>query len=310
MKLQYRLLFCLLILFSACSKDNIKSVLPADNISIQASSGTDTLVTAMPVLKDSVIVVGLKAKLSGGTSTGDHWITFAVDTTKVSDYNSTYGNGTLLPSNAYLFYKPMCHIVAGSDMSDSVQINIIQESKLDGYIDYVVPIVIQSIDGNVQDIAKEQVFYVVFKAGKPTFIRKTKWTIAGVSSSYSTYVATNILDDNPATYWTSNITQSMPQWIAINFNQEISFSAVTYRLPTSLYYPNYGGYPTSIKIETSMDGTNWIDNGTFAGDISNNMQTLNTGEVTANYLRFTSLSCVPYASAYNAIFISEIGLVP
>jgi hypothetical protein len=205
----------------------------------------------------------------------------------------------------------MTHIAAGASISDSAEINILHETALKGYSTYVLPVIIQSVDGNTEGAVSNRVLYLVFKTGKPTVILKDGWTIAGYSSSYSTFVPANILDANTTTtYWTSNITLQMPQWIAINFNSTLIFSAVTYSLPTALKYPTYGGYPTSIQIETSMDGTTWVSNGIYAGNIANNTQTITTGLVTAKYLRFTALACVKYASTYSCIFISDIGLLP
>jgi hypothetical protein len=143
------------------------------------------------------------------------------------------------------------------------------------------------------------------------FIKRAGWTIAGFSSAYSTLVAANVLDaDNIGTYWASNLTGQMPQWIALNFNRDITFSALAYYIPPALSYPKYGGYPTSIQIETSMDGVNWVSKGVFAGNIVNNTQTINTGITTARYLRFTALSSVKYAGVYEAVFISGISLFP
>ena len=59
-----------------------------------------------------------------------------------------------------------------------------------------------------------------------------------------------------------------------------------------------------------MNGTTWEEKGVFAGSVAGNLQTLNTGQVTARYLRFTALACVKYASAYEAVFISDVSLVP
>jgi hypothetical protein len=121
----------------------------------------------------------------------------------------------------------------------------------------------------------------------------------------------NVLDvDNLTTFWASGISQQMPQWIALNFNRDITFSALNYYIPSAIAYPTQGGYPTSIQIETSMDGVNWVSKGVFAGNIANNMQTINTGLTTARYLRFTSLTSVKYVSTYSVVFISGISLLP
>lgn len=311
----YIVIFCsLIVLLTSCSKENGPAALPDGSISIQYAAAKDTLVRPLSILSDTTLVIGINASLSGNNTTSsssDHWVNFAVDTTKIALFRAKYGAAVLLPSKAYFFYKPMSRLAAGASLSEAAQLNIVQQTKLIEYTTYVLPIVIQSVDGNTEGPATSQVMYYVFKTGKPLVINKVGWTIAGYSSFFNAFVATNILDDNnTTTYWTSNITQQMPQWIAINFNREITFNAVNYYLPPLLKYPAQGGYPTSIQIETSMDGTNWVSNGVYAGDIVGNMQTLNTGLVTARYLRFTSLASVKYASTYSAIFISGISLVP
>ncbi|MCC8426879.1 discoidin domain-containing protein [Mucilaginibacter sp. UR6-11] len=305
-------IFCSLIaLLTACRKENKPAALPNGSISFQYAAGKDTLQMPVSILSDTTLVMTLKAALSGGASSSDHWVNFAVDTTKIALFRAKYGAAVVLPSSSYFFYKPMTRLPAGASVSDPAQLNIVLETKLTEYTTYVLPVVIQSVDGNTEGPATSRVVYFVFKTGKPLFINKIGWTIAGYSSVFNTFVATNVLDDNnTTTYWTSNITQQMPQWIAINFNRTVTFSALNYYVPTALKYPTLGGYPTSIQIETSMDGTTWVSKGVFAGNIVNNMQTLNTGLVTARYVRFTSLTSVKYSSTYSAIFISGISLVP
>lgn len=309
-KINIAIIFSLLLV-TACSKNNGPAVLPEGSISFLHTAEKDTLEMPLSILKDSAVVIALKAALSGSASASDHWVGFAVDTTKIAEYRSRYGNANLLPATSWLFYKPMTRIAAGATVSDPAQLNIGLQTKLKEYSTYVLPVVIQSVDGSVEGTATDRVLYLVFKTGKPLFISKEGWTIHGYSSVNGTSNPATILDnDNLTTYWTSNITLSMPQWVAINFNRQVTFLAVNYYLPTALRYPTNGGYPTSIQIESSMDGTNWTSNGIYEGNIQNNMQSINTGEVTARYLRFTVLASVKYSTAYDAIFISGISLVP
>lgn len=306
-------IFCsLLLLLAACSKDNNgRSPLPDGSISFQQVAGKDTIEMPLSILADSAIVLGINAALSGAASPSEHWVSFAVDTTKMADYRARFGNALLLPVSSYLFYKPTVLIPSGTAVSDAAELNIGAQTKLTEYSTYVLPIVIQSVDGRVEGAATSRVLYFVFKTGKPLFINKTGWTIKDFSSQYSSLAPTTLLDNNTTTtYWASDIAQEMPQWVIINFNRDITFTALNYYLPTALRYPTLGGYPTSIQIETSMDGTTWEDKGTFAGNIINNMQTLDLGETTARYLRFTSLAVVKYSAAYDAVFISDISLVP
>lgn len=308
----YITIFCALtLLLTACHKDDAPAALANGSVSIQATAGKDTIQRSVSILSDTTTVIGLTATLSGSTSSSDHYIDFGVDTTKMVSYRKLYGDAILLPSTSYYFYKPKVRVPAGSLVSEQGVLNLILQTKLLGYSTYVLPIVIKDVDGVSEGIQSTRVIYYVFKTGKPATIDKVGWTIFSFSSVNGTFVAANILDDNNlTTYWTSNISGAMPQSVAINFNKNVTFSAVNYYVPTLLKYPTLGGYPTSILIETSLDGVTWANRGTYAGNIVNNMQTLNTGMITAKYLRFTSLASVKYSSTYSLIFISGISLVP
>lgn len=299
-----------MVLLTACHKDDLPATLPSGSISIQAASGKDTLQKSISILNDTAMVLGITAKLSGSASLSDHYVNFGVDTTKIAQYRTTYGQALLLPAYSYYFYKPQARIPAGSLVSEQAVLNIILQTKLEGYSTYVLPVLITDVDGITEGAQTTKVVYYVLKTGKPGSIPKAGWTIFSFSSVNSTLVAANVLDDNNlTTYWASNTAGQMPQSVAINFNKVLTFSAVNYYFPTALKYPTMGGYPTSILIETSMDGITWVNRGTYAGNLVNNMQTLNTGIVTAKYLRFTSLASVKY-SVYSVIFISGISLVP
>ena len=306
-----KILIPIILLLAACSKDNTsKPLLPEGSLSFQTTTNTDTLeISPMSVLSDTTLVLGIQAALSG-TSAAEHMITFATDTTKLKAFTEKYGDATLLPSQCYFFYKSTTRLAAGATLSDSAQLNIVQQTRLNGYTTYVLPVVIKSVDGNLDEAPADKVLYYVIKTGKPGSISKTGWSIVSYSSANGTNTAAKLIDaDEAGTYWTSNTTQKMPQWVIIDFGNSVTFSAVGYYFPTALKYPTSGGYPTSIQIETSMDGTTWTDNGTYTGNIVNNAQTLETGLTTARYLRFTVLSVVNY-STYNIVFISGIKLVP
>jgi hypothetical protein len=310
-KINIAVFFSLIVLLMACSKDShTTSPLPEGSITFQNIAGVDTIVMPLAVRSDSTIVIGIKAALSGIASAADHLVSFATDTTKIKDYREQYGTAVLLPVDCYFFYKSMTHISAGASLSDSAQLNIVQQSKLQGYTTYVLPVIIESVDGNTEDIASDRVLYYVFKTGKPGSISRTGWSIVGYSSANGTNLPAKVIDtDDGTTSWTSNTTQKMPQWFSINFGNNLTFTAVTYYFPTTVKYPTAGGYPTSIQIETSMDGLTWVDKGIFDGNIKDNMQSLEIGETTARYMRFTVLAAAPY-STYNIVFVSGIKLVP
>lgn len=303
--------FALTLLLTACRKDDAPAALANGSVSIEVVAGKDTVERSISILSDTATVIGLTATLSGSPSSSDHYVNFGIDTTKIVAYRKLYGDALLLPSTSYYFYKPQVRIPAGSLVSEQGSLNLILQTKLLGYSTYVLPVVIKDVDGLTEGTQTTRVIYYVFKTGRPAVIDKIGWTISSFSSFNGTFVAANVIDDNNlTTYWTSNISGLMPQSIAINFNKNVTFSAVNYYVPAALAYPKNGGYPTSILIETSLDGITWVNRGTYTGNIVNNMQTLNTGVITAKYLRFTSLASVKYLSTYSVIFISGISLMP
>ncbi|HEY0271987.1 MAG TPA: discoidin domain-containing protein [Chitinophaga sp.] len=301
------LLCCLLAVCAACSKDKGKAALPAGDISIQRLQVSDTLLTNLSIAADTIVVVDMKAMIST-PSGSDHHITFAVDNARLPDYVAKYGDATLLPSGAYYFYQPSCSIAAGKTVSDSAsEINIVQGTKLKALTTYVLPVVVQSVDGTEGDAAKDQVLFIVVKTGKAAVISKLGWKIQSVSSEDPYNPAINLLDTDDNTLWATD--EGMPQYVVLDLDGAVDFSAVTYRTPAP-YYTDQGGYARQVKIEISMDGQNWEDKGTYDGQTSDATQVITLGSSTARYLRFTVLSVEPFFGAYNMALIGGIGLLP
>lgn len=303
------LLAILAIVMIGCEKASNTIILPEESVSFETSK--DTIQIPLSILKDSAVVINFKAALKEHLSDNNHHIIFNIDSTKLIEFKEQYGDALLLPRTSFVFFKDQVQIKAGEYVSEAAELNIGLQTKLTEYSTYVLPVVIKSVDGVEEGIASSKTLFLVFKTGKPLFINRVGWTISAFSSQFNTFAPTNLIDNNDnTTYWASNITQTMPQWVNINFNKSVTFTGVNYYLPAILRYPTLGGYPTSIQIETSMDGVNWVDNGIYEGNIVNNTQTINIGETTARYLRFKALAAVKYSSAYDAIFISGISLNP
>lgn len=297
-------------LLGGCEKENTKPVLPEGGVSFEVAAGKDTVEIPISILKDSIFTLDIRATLAG-SATADHWVNFRIEPSLLSEYRSLYGEAQLLPASSYLFHKAAIRLPAGSTVSEPAELNIARQTKLLEYTTYVLPIVIESVNGDADAEGAGKTLFYVFKTGRPLVINKTGWTIETYTSHFSNFVPTNLLDeDNVQTYWASDIAARMPQGVTINFNRDITFAALNYFLPPLLNYPAMGGYPTSIQIETSMDGVNWESQGVFAGNVVNNTQTIELGLVTARYLRFTSLAAVAYAATYDTVFISGISLVP
>ena len=82
--------------------------------------------------------------------------------------------------------------------------------------------------------------------------------------------------------------------------------------PTAVNYTTLGGDPTSAKVETSLNGTTWADQGTYAINVRNaeRKQTIILpSPVTGKFLRFTILAGNAYVSGtanYSLTFIGGI----
>ncbi|MRG44394.1 DUF1735 domain-containing protein [Chitinophaga sp. SYP-B3965] len=295
------LLCWMLVILASCSKDNDKVVIPAGSISFARLQVSDTILLNLPVENDSVAIVNINA-IANAPIAGDHNVTFAVDNEKLTEYKAKYGEALLLPANSWHFYQPSCNI--GGPASE---INIVQGTKLKSLTTYVLPIVIQSVDGIEGDAAKDQTLFIVVKTGRSSVISKAGWKIQSVSSEDLFNPARNLLDDDVNSLWSTE--DGIPQHVVLDLDGTIDFSAVTYRTPAP-FYTQQGGYVKQLKIEISMDGLNWEDKGTYGGQTSDAKQVVATGNCTARYLKFTILSIEPFFGAYNIALIGDIGLMP
>ena len=86
------------------------------------------------------------------------------------------------------------------------------------------------------------------------------------SSIYSTgYDAWNALDGNSATWWNSDGSSALPQWIQYQFPSAVT--AFSYSLTSNGLDTGAGGFPAAWTIEGSNDGSTWtvLDSRTFSG---------------------------------------------
>ncbi|WEK37850.1 MAG: discoidin domain-containing protein [Candidatus Pseudobacter hemicellulosilyticus] len=304
----HRLLYILFIgLLTACQKDGARTFLPASSVSIQHIAQKDTLYQEMSIVKDSTIVLGLKAVLNGGPATEDHYVSFRIDTSRLVAFRSRYGSATVLPTTAYYFFQPLGRIPAGATESDSVQVNIFSQTSLSPETQYVLPVIIEQVDGRTEAVTPDEVLFIVIQTGASPTISKSGWKIVS-ASSYTTGGGEpeNVLDNNDeATFWMSSFIQPMPQNLVIDFGKAIDFSGVSYVTPRS--YATSGAYPTQVKIELSNDGSTWTDKGSFTGLSSTGAGTLDVGSSTARYMRFTAVK-VFMTGFFTYVVIGGIGL--
>ncbi|MDD7886791.1 DUF1735 domain-containing protein [Flavivirga sp. 57AJ16] len=300
-----RFIFCCItvMLLVACSEDDIPNLVESSSVSIQNYITTDVIVNELPVVEDVIIPVNLKAQLNNQTAKQDLHVRFAVDESKTQLYRNKYGDAFLLPYTSYNFFKSNCHIREGETLSDDIELYIVRESLLRPYSTYVLPLVIKSVDGEKHDVTPGEVMYLVLKTGKSSIISKNEWKVVDVSHESSGGPARFAIDDNLDTIWSSDIFDSPPYSIEIDFGYAITFSGVTCT-PGLLSF----AYPTQTQIEFSEDGSTWVDKGTFDLAVAE-QQLMDTGISTARYMRFTVLDVAPFA-IYTPLSLKEIGLEP
>jgi len=315
-KLNILAICTVVFLLTACKKDkSVRETLAEGRVTFDLPASTDVVATAFDIRNITLVSVEMKAALQGDVSSDAHYVTFATDTTKIADYRTKYGNNALLlPTTSYLYYKPTVAIAAGTRVSEAGVLNLSFQTALRARTAYVLPLVIASVDGVVQDPKTRKVIYYVFNTGEAAYIDHTGYTLtATASSTFGVNVPARAVDAaTGTTFWASANTTVLPQWVSIDFGRNVTFPSFDYFFPTAVT-PAAGGYTSSAKVETSSDNITWVDKGTYAIDVNNatKSQTLTMPSLTtARYLRFTILAATPYKPSatvtYNIGFVSGI----
>ncbi|TVZ07486.1 choice-of-anchor D domain-containing protein [Trebonia kvetii] len=109
---------------------------------------------------------------------------------------------------------------------------------------------------------------------------------ASASSANSPYVAANITDADPSTYWES-ANGSFPQWAQVDLGQSYSIGKITLRLPPSTAW---GARTQTLSVLGSTDGSNFSTivgsaGYTFDPNANNNTVTITSNATTARYVR-------------------------
>jgi galactose oxidase len=139
---------------------------------------------------------------------------------------------------------------------------------------------------------------------KADFLPESGWT-ATASNQSGSYPASNAIDGNNDTFWSSNRHARLPHSITINMHAVQDVSGLTY-LPRQ--DASYNGDIGQYSISVSIDGKHWsapVATGTWADDKT--PKTAEFGGVVARYVRLTALTEAgnrgPWTSA------AEIGLL-
>ncbi|HET7015096.1 MAG TPA: choice-of-anchor D domain-containing protein [Streptosporangiaceae bacterium] len=109
---------------------------------------------------------------------------------------------------------------------------------------------------------------------------------ASASSANSPYVAANITDSDPSSYWEST-NGVFPQWAQVDLGQNFSVNKVTLRLPPSTAW---GARTQTLSVLGSTDNSNFTTivgsaGYTFDPNANNNTVTITFSPTTARYVR-------------------------
>lgn len=308
--------FIIATIFSCKKTDTvITKPISTSDVYIHESASVDTLSQAVSVERDSIVTIKIQAALrsSETIASNNHVVVFAVDTTQMAAYNNRYGVATLLPlSNYFLAFNTS---IISNNSTSYAELNIANESQLTPLSTYILPLIIKSIDGQeVSNPDNNQVLYIIIKTlpidyGNP--IDKTGWSILSYSSALSStvYPANNLLDNDINTFWGSALNAPMPQYVVIDMAKQYNLRAITF---TSCTTAGSGGDPEEVLVELSLDGTQWINAGTYVGTTINVASLLHRFKIlpttAARYIRFTVLKASYYViPSLTLVELSEIG---
>jgi parallel beta-helix repeat protein len=130
---------------------------------------------------------------------------------------------------------------------------------------------------------------------------------ASASSANSPYVASNLTDPDPSTYWES-ANGSFPQWAQVDLGQSYSIDQVTLRLPPSTAW---GARTETLSLLGSADGSNFSTivgsaGYTFDPNTNNNTVTITFSATTARYVRAN----ITANTGWNAGQLSDFAVFP
>jgi hypothetical protein len=229
----------------------------------------------------------------GGTTNyeqGDISATLAADLSLVETFNTA--NNTAyrpLPEAARSFDKTELRITNGKNRSEEPIKLTIRINALDLSSDYLLPVTVRSVSGSLPLNEEMKTLYLLFQGDVDENKDKNLWHTSGASSYWQTYTAALAFDGDSYTYWHSDLDGSLPQWFAVNMEGFKRIDGFTW---VNRSDPGQEALPKHVKIETSMNGTEWTE----ALDIpemdkSRVMQVLPLeSTVVAKYFRVTVLS--------------------
>ncbi|MGW1161165.1 discoidin domain-containing protein [Streptomyces sp. NPDC002519] len=130
---------------------------------------------------------------------------------------------------------------------------------------------------------------------------------ASASSSNSPYVASNLTDSDPSSYW-EGTNGSFPQWAQVDLGQSYSIGKVVLKLPPSTAW---GARTQTLSLLGSTDGSTFSTivgsaGYTFDPNTNNNTVTITFNATTARYVRAN----ITANTGWNAAQLSDFEVFP
>jgi glucosylceramidase len=115
----------------------------------------------------------------------------------------------------------------------------------------------------------------------PTVLSRTGWT-ASASASDASDPASNAIDGNAATRWSTGAAQTSGQWFQLNLGSAKTFNQLVLDTGSA----STGDYPRGYSVQTSSDGSTW-SSAIATGAGSGQLTTITFPSTTAQYVRVT-----------------------
>ena len=307
----------LLIASGGCKDDNPGTGLNGPAVLAIQNAGAEPLQISLLEPKTQTIDIRAVAR---SVSAENLTVTFKVDRTLVDAYNKAHDTSyELVPAEAYEFSKKEVILPRYNEVSSTAQVTLNSEKMPDGE-QYLLPITIEQIKGDdaAQTSDEGNVYYILFnKRVLPPaqLLDREGWKVVHCTSEYTpgegnpkTGWAKDVLDGNPASYWTYNFKASVgpvvyvPLYFVFDMGKEVTVRGVRITARTKA-----GGVlnnpPGDITIETAKtitgDGmendADWTYSERFTGTkpdegiMSHSLHnSVYLGEIQrARYIRFT-----------------------
>lgn len=251
---------------------------------------------------------------------GDINITLKVDLSLVDIYNTTYGGDfRQFPLENVQFDENMLHIENGSCYSTGASLKL-SIKGLNAFQEYMLPITISEISGQLAANEQLRTIYYVFNVGVTEFDRET-WEIVDFSSeetvgqpgAINQGCVVNVLDNDINSFWHTAFDNGSgwnpiapPHWLVVDMKEAKTISGF-------VIAPRAGsidGCPESGYYQVSNDNITWETVGTFDNlpDSSDKKYLSLPDEIEARYFKFVVTRAHGYQGGTVWCVVGELGV--